>query len=189
MRYNARYITTLAILTLPGTALTPAFASDAPDAPQPTEKPAVEIELQTLATVTEEPALDTVDVEAVELPDADTAETGEADQVITYPAPAIDLMDRTTWPAIVVTPADGKVTHNPHFMGDAPMGDDIVSPLHAPDPVWQIQEALRGAEAGNWNGENLTALGAQPVIATAQILAIPFRAVIDNPLSKETSPK
>ncbi|MEZ6190564.1 MAG: hypothetical protein R3C45_04655 [Phycisphaerales bacterium] len=179
MRNTTRYLTALAILTLPGTALTPVLASDAPEAPQPTETPAVEIELET-------PVI--IEMQPIDTP-ADAAETAQADEIITYPAPTIDLMDRTTWPAIVVTPADGKVTHNPHFMGDPPMGDDIVSPLHAPDPVWQIQEALRGADAGNWNGENLTALGVQPVIATAQILAIPFRAVIDNPLSKETSPK
>lgn len=186
MRYTTSYPTTLSILALLSTALTPAFAAEAPEAPAPdTETPAV----TTDDPIMEPSGLDPIDAPADAAETVETAETGEADQVIAYPAPTIDLMDRTTWPAIVVTPASGKVTHHPHFMGDAPMGDDIVSPLHAPDPVWQIQEALRGAEAGNLNGENLTALGAQPVIATAQILAIPFRAVIDNPLSKETSPK
>lgn len=164
MRHTTSYLTAISILTLLGTGLTPASAADAPEVPA-------------------SPVLES-DIEA---PIADTAE--DADAVIAYPAPPVDLMDRTTWPAIVVTPADGKVTHNPTFMGEVPMGEDIVSPLHAPDPVWQIQEALRGEEAGNLNGENLSALAAQPVIATAQIIAMPFRAILDNPLSKETSPK
>jgi hypothetical protein len=97
-------------------------------------------------------------------------------------------MDRSDWPAIVVTPEDGSVAHNPHYMGNVPLGEDIVSPLHAPDPVWQIQEALRGAEAGNLSGENLSALGAQPFIGLAQFALIPFRAVIEHPWSDATSP-
>ncbi len=165
MRYTTRYLTALTLLSPLGSALTPAIAADAPQATPADETPTVEVDLQAPATVAEEPSIDAVE------------------------ATPIDVMDRSTWPALVVTPSDGKATHHPHFMGDPPMGEDIVSPLHAPDPVWQIQEALRGADAGNWNGENLAALGAQPFIAAAQILAIPFRAAIDNPLSKETSPK
>jgi hypothetical protein len=98
-------------------------------------------------------------------------------------------MDRSDWQVIVVAPADGKVTHNPTYVGGVPMGEDIVSPLHAPDPVWQIQEALRGADAGNWNGENLADLGGQPFIALGQFIAMPFRAVIEHPWSDQTSPK
>jgi hypothetical protein len=97
-------------------------------------------------------------------------------------------MDRSDWPTIITTPADGSVTHNPHFTGNPPMGDDIISPLDAPDPIWQIQEALAGAYANNLNGENLSALGAQPFIAAAQFVAMPFRMILDNPLSKTTSP-
>ena len=190
MRYTTRYLTALTLLSLLGSALTPALAADAPQAAPADETPTVEIDPQAPATVTEEHTVEVVDVEPAKVPDTDPADAGvQAGTITPDPATPIDVMDRSTWPALVVTPADGKATHHPHFMGDPPMGDDIVSPLHAPDPVWQIQEALRGADAGNWNGENLAALGAQPFIATAQILAIPFRAAIDNPLSKETSPK
>ncbi len=97
-------------------------------------------------------------------------------------------LDRSTWPVIRVSPADGSVTHHPAFMGDPPMGEDVVNPLHAPDPVWQIQEALAGAVAGNLNGENLSALGAQPIIGLIQFLALPFHAILENPLSEATSP-
>jgi hypothetical protein len=97
-------------------------------------------------------------------------------------------MNHADWPALIVRPIDGSVTHNPHFTGNPPMGDDVITPLHAPDPVWQIQEALAGADAGNLNGENLTDLGAQPFIGLAQFVVMPLRMVIDNPLSETTSP-
>ncbi len=127
-----------------------------------------------------EPTVDPVDT--VETPDApDTPDT----QI--FQTTPID-MDRAGWPTILVTPTDGSVTHNPGYMGNPPMGDDIVTPLHAPDPVWQIQEALAGADAGNLNGENLSALGAQPFIGLAQFGLIPVRAVFENPLSDTTSP-
>jgi hypothetical protein len=97
-------------------------------------------------------------------------------------------VNHADWPAVVVRPIDGSVTHNPHFTGNPPMGDDVVTPLHAPDPVWQIQEALAGADAGNLNGENLTDLGTQPFIGLAQFVVMPVRMIIDNPLSEATSP-
>jgi hypothetical protein len=97
-------------------------------------------------------------------------------------------MDHSVWPAIVFTPADGSVTHNPSYMGTPPMGEDIVNPLHAPDPVWQIQEALAGADAGNLNGENLLDLGAQPFIGLVKFFIIPVRAIFEHPLSDVTSP-
>jgi len=97
-------------------------------------------------------------------------------------------MDHSGWPVIVVTPADGSVTHNPGYMGNPPMGDDIVTTLNAPDPVWQVQEALAGAKAGNLNGENLLDLGAQPFIGLARIFIIPARAVFERPWAEVTSP-
>jgi len=97
-------------------------------------------------------------------------------------------MDRSDWPTIVVSPIDGKVTHHPHFTGEAPLGEDIVTPLHAPEPVWQLQEALAGAHAGNLNGENLSHLGSQPFVGLTQFVLMPVRMVLENPLSKETSP-
>ncbi len=97
-------------------------------------------------------------------------------------------MDRSDWPTIVILPEDGSVTHNPHYMGNVAMGEDEVGPLHAPEPVWQIQEALSGADAGNYNGENLSALGAQPFIGLVQFVLIPVHAVFEQPWSEATSP-
>ncbi len=97
-------------------------------------------------------------------------------------------MDRSDWPTLTVSPIDGRVTHHPHFTGEAPLGDDIVTPLHAPDPVWQLQEALAGAHAGNLNGENLSHLGTQPIVGLTQFVLMPARMILENPLSKETSP-
>ncbi len=146
----------------------------------------------------EAPATQTESAPAVES-DVDLAEAlpdvSEADAVDTptqTDPPVVDSqpidMDRSTWPTLVVTPTDGSVTHNPSYMGNPPMGDDIVTPLHAPETIWQIQEALGGADAGNLNGENLTALGAQPFIGLAQFVLIPVRVVFENPLSDATSP-
>lgn len=122
-----------------------------------------------------------VAVEAVSEVTVDEAANAE-------PAAAPIAMDRTAWPRTVVTAAEGKVTHNPHYMGNPPMGEDIVSPLHAPDPIWQIQEALRGADAGNLNGENLIDLGTQPFVGLAQIVLMPVRAVLEHPWANVTSP-
>jgi hypothetical protein len=117
-----------------------------------------------------------------------TVDAGEATAVLIENESTALSLDRSGWPIIRISPADGTVTHNPHFMGDPPMGEDMVSPLHAPDPVWQIQEALAGARAGNLNGENLAALGAQPIIGLAQFIAMPVRMILANPLSEATSP-
>lgn len=123
--------------------------------------------------------------------DADTTESIEVVELAELPQLQAEpiSMDRSDWPTIVISPADGKTTHNPAYMGDVPMGEDIVSPLHASDPVWQIEEALRGADAGNWNGENLADLGAQPFIALGRFIAIPFFAILEHPWSEDTSPK
>jgi len=137
--------------------------------------------------------------EAVEAEDSLTELTPTEDDRSAVDAPgsrvsAMDIgskpidMDRSGWPTLVVTPTDGSVTHNPGYMGNPPMGDDIVTPLHAPQTLWQIQEALAGADAGNFNGENLAALGAQPFIGLAQFVLIPVRAVFENPWSDATSP-
>ncbi len=142
----------------------------------------VEVEAEVEAVDTQEPSASDAATEPAN--DNDTTDTPVASQA----QPETTGLDRSGWPVIVITPADGTVTHHPHFMGDPPMGDDEISPLHAPNPVWQIQEALAGAKSGNLNGENLSALGAQPFIGLAQFLAIPFRAVLDNPLSEATSP-
>ena len=96
-------------------------------------------------------------------------------------------MDRSDWPVVEIAPADGAVTHNPTYMGSVPMGEDEVSPLHAPDPVWQIQEALRGATAENYSAENTRDLVTQPFIGLAQFVLIPFEAVIEHPWSEVTS--
>lgn len=132
-----------------------------------------------------EPAAESVDVEVEVI-----IETTDPADIQTEPAPEPGpiSMDRSDWPTLVVAPISGAVTHHPHFTGEAPLGDDIVTPLHAPDPVWQLQEALAGAHAGNLNGENLSALATQPVVGLAQFIVMPVRMVIDNPLSKETSP-
>jgi len=115
-------------------------------------------------------------------------EISGADPEATAPVGGPISMDRADWPSLTVTPASGRVTHHPHFVGDVPMGEDAVSPLHAPDPVWQIQEALLGAEAENWSGHNLTDLGAQPFAGLAQFVVMPFQAVLENPWSEDTSP-
>jgi len=160
-----------ASLTIISLLIYPAFTQASDDAPAtPPDSAAVSVEV---------PIVDTPIVEAQVLEDETTEAQGES--------PAIN-MDRSGWPVIHISPADGSVTHHPHFMGDPPMGDDEINPLHAPDPVWQIQEALAGADAGNLNGENLAALGAQPFIGLAQFIALPVRMILDNPLSKATSP-
>ncbi|GAB4195794.1 MAG: hypothetical protein Kow00105_09980 [Phycisphaeraceae bacterium] len=100
-----------------------------------------------------------------------------------------NIMDRSDWPTVVVSPADGRVRHDPTYMSNPPLGEDIVSPLHAPDPVWQIQEALRGAEAGNFNGENLLGLVAEPFSALAQIAMMPAAMVIEHPWADRYSPQ
>lgn len=138
------------------------------------------------------PAEDQAEVTQTETTPTETAtdvqviETGGIEQPSSHSGPI--SMDRSDWTAIVVSPEDGSVTHNPHYMGNVPLGEDEVSPLHAPDPVWQIQEALRGANSGNLNGENLSALGAQPFIGLAQFVLIPVHAVFDHPWSEATSP-
>ncbi len=145
-----------------------------------------------LPTVAQEAATsedDTLPADEQVLIDADAVAVEEGDEVEQLSAAINPIdMDRTAWPTIVVTPEDGSVTHNPHYMGNVPMGEDEVGPLDAPDPVWQIQEALRGADAGNYNGENLSALGAQPFIGLAQFVLIPVRAVFEYPWSEVTSP-
>ncbi len=175
----------------------PGLASDGTDPPASTQgeqapaAPATQAEAAATVEADEvaAPAV-TTDVAAPAVPgdividDIDT--TPKSDNSASQAAP-ID-MDRTGWPTVVVTPSDGSVTHNPSYMGNPPMGDDIVTPLHAPDPVWQIQEALAGEEAGNLNGENLAALGAQPFIGLAQFVIMPIRALFENPLSDATSP-
>ncbi len=110
-------------------------------------------------------------------------------EVAGEPQPGTPIsMDRSHWPRIVITPADGSVTHDPHYVGSVPMRDDEVSPLHAPDPVWQIQEALIGADADNLSGENLTDLVTQPFIGLARMVLLPFQAVIQHPWADATSP-
>ena len=132
-----------------------------------------------------EPAAESVEVE-VEI----ITETTDPADIQAEPAAEsrIISMDRSDWPTLIVSPIDGKVTHHPHFTGEAPLGDDIVTPLHAPDPVWQLQEALAGAHAGNLNGENLSHLGSQPIVGLTQFVLMPARMILENPWSKETSP-
>jgi len=162
---SARSISLVIISLLVGPAFT--HASEEAPAPQPDQQ-----------AVAEEAA------PAVTPP----VELVEAGTVKTLDDATPSILDRSAWPIIQVSPADGTVTHHPSFMGDPPMGEDIISPLRAPDPVWQIQEALAGADAGNLNGENLSALGAQPIIGLVQFIALPFRMILDNPLSEATSP-
>lgn len=128
-------------------------------------------------------------VEAVESPGpAETVEPPEQAEAA-EPVHAVPIsMDRSDWPHIVLTPADGTVTHNPQFVGNVPMREDEISPLDAPDPVWQVQEALNGDQAQGLGGENLLDLVTQPVIGTVQIVLIPIEAVIENPWSDATSP-
>lgn len=145
--------------------------------------------LPTVAQQVATPEDDVLPADEKVLIDADAVAAEEGDDVehISTDVTPIE-MDRSAWPTIVIRPEDGSVTHNPHYMGNVPMGEDEVSPLDAPDPVWQIQEALRGAYAGNYNSENLSALGAQPFIGLAQFALIPVRAVFKHPWAEVTSP-
>ncbi len=160
------------------TAQGQASQGDTPATPPETQAQPVQI------IEADEPAVTEAIQTDQNLDNADTPTTQA--KPITEPKPI--SMDRSDWPTILITPVDGSVTHNPHFTGNPPMGDDIISPLHAPDPVWQIQESLDGANANNLNSENLIDLATQPFIGLAQFIAIPVRAIIDNPLSKTTSP-
>jgi len=139
--------------------------------------------------VVAEPAVESVETQVL----TEASEAVDPDELIATPIdPAnesrVISMDRSHWPTITVSPIDGRVTHHPHFTGEAPLGEDIVTPLHAPDPVWQLQEALAGAHAGNLNGENLSALGSQPIVGLTQFVLMPARMILENPWSKETSP-
>lgn len=151
--------------------------------------------VSSIATASEDgigPMLLDESAEQVTAEDTTTTEISEdaaAAELSSEPVAAAPIsMDRSDWPHIVVTPADGTVTHHPQFVGNVPMGEDEVGPLNAPDPVWQIQEALLGAEADNLNGDNLTDLVTRPIIGLAQFVLIPFQAVLENPWSEATSP-
>jgi hypothetical protein len=159
--------------------------------------PTVASEEELPETATAEPEVVEVEAtenepEAVEVQAAEDATQPAAATPEALPSPgAIGgtiSMDRSDWPTVPVAPEDGTVTHHPHFVGNVPMGDDEVGPLDAPDPVWQIQEALAGADAGNLNGENLIDLSTQPFIGIAQFVIMPVQMVLENPWSEATSP-
>lgn len=98
------------------------------------------------------------------------------------------VLDRGAWGKVVIRPADGRSSVNPHYMPPLPMGEDAVGVLEPNDPAWRMAEALRGAEAENGSADNWIDAFVRPVKTAATVGALPVLMIFEPPLKTVSSP-
>ena len=101
---------------------------------------------------------------------------------------ATQAMDRSRWPTISFTPADGTVAHYPSYFANVPVGSDKICVLRPSEPIWRMEESLQGAAPGGYNIENLVDLGLGPARFGLTLASIPVQAVFNPPWSPATTP-
>ncbi len=103
--------------------------------------------------------------------------------------PSMGAFNRANWPKVKFMPADGRTVHNPSYYGEVPLGDDAISVISPPDPVWRMQEALSGAKPGNWDAQNLGQFAWDlPIGFGLTTLSVPVQAVGEPPWKQVTTP-
>jgi hypothetical protein len=83
---------------------------------------------------------------------------------------------------LIVTPADGRTTHNPTYYGEVPLRRDALNPALIDDPAARLAAALDDASADNWSLANWADALTAPLQWGARSVLIPVRQVTGDPL-------
>lgn len=101
-----------------------------------------------------------------------------------------DVLVRTDWPTIHVSPDDGRTVHNPTYYGKTDLKGDGVNVTNLALPIEQRMDlAMSGSKAENWSASNLGDMVFQPVLAAGYTALLPVSMVIEPPLKQVTTPK
>jgi hypothetical protein len=103
------------------------------------------------------------------------------------PPPSLTGLDRSHWPTLFFSPADGRTVHNPTYFTDVDVERDRMD-LARPDITARAEQALTASEPENYSGRNVADLFVEPVWTIAQLGLLPAMMIVQPPLAKVTTP-
>ncbi len=118
----------------------------------------------------------------------ENTETDKAEDDM-HDAQSLNGLDRSHWPQIRFSSAEGSTVHQPTYVDQIDRGKDRRNVLDVTDNEKQLQFALADNQAENYSSDNLFDFVSAPVISACELVTAPFKMFSNPPMADVATPE